>query len=454
MLIIVHSPPDSTVFSVLQNLLLVASAVVLVLLNGFFVAAEFGLVKLRQTRVSELEAGAGWRGRILGSVHRHMEAYLSACQLGITLASLGLGWIGEPAFAGLIETPAAYFGLDRDAEALHTVSFIVAFSVISFLHIVVGELAPKSMAIRSPEFVSLWTAAPLWAFYWLMYPFIWGLNSSANWILRITGLSQSGAHAEAAYSPEELRTILHLSRPAAKGADIEMNALLAHTLELPHLDASDLMRPHRELIALRSNQDYDEVRRIVREQRYSRYPLLDGDSNRILGILHVKDLLLEPPGADFQARLSALLREPLQVRADKPAVELLGMFMRGISHFAIVLNADLAMIGFLTLEDLLETVYGEINDEHELKRSQQVRRRLMQQKDGSWIASGDTPLFRLERLLAKPIEDSATIGTLTGLLMHRLERLPTAGDRVTFDDFTLEVVATRGPHVDRIRIRI
>ena len=177
----------------MENILLIVAALFLVALNGFFVAAEFGLVKLRQTRIRAIVKTQGLRGRILATVHNQLDAYLSACQLGITLASLGLGWIGEPAFASLLEPLFALLGVSSP-ELIHGVSFVFAFVIISFLHIVVGELAPKSMAIRNPERIGLWCAMPLYGFYWTMYPAIWLLNLSANWVLRITGLGGVHGH--------------------------------------------------------------------------------------------------------------------------------------------------------------------------------------------------------------------------------------------------------------------
>ena len=170
----------------MENILFVVLAILLVVLNGFFVAAEFGIVTLRKTRVRAIAKTTGLRGRILMKVHDKLDAYLSACQLGITLASLGLGWVGEPAFASLLEPVFGFVGV-TSPQIIHGVSFVVAFSVISFLHIVVGELAPKSLAIRIPEVVALWTALPLYGFYWAMYPAIWVLNASANGVLRVAG---------------------------------------------------------------------------------------------------------------------------------------------------------------------------------------------------------------------------------------------------------------------------
>ncbi|MDD2801963.1 MAG: CNNM domain-containing protein, partial [Methylococcales bacterium] len=193
----------------MNNLSAIVIALLLVVLNGFFVGAEFGLVKLRQTRIHAIAKTYGWRGRILEKVHGKLDAYLSACQLGITLASLGLGWVGEPAFASILEPLFVRVGITTP-ELIHSVSFAFAFSVISFLHIVVGELAPKSLAIRNPEKIGLMSAVPLYGFYWLMYPAIWLLNSSANLVLRVMGLGQGHGH-DIHYSADELKHILRSS---------------------------------------------------------------------------------------------------------------------------------------------------------------------------------------------------------------------------------------------------
>src|SRR5512139_2590610 len=219
-----------------SSLGLIALAIVLVILNGFFVAAEFSLVKLRQTRVKALAKIYGWRGRVLQKVHADLDAYLSACQLGITLASLGLGWVGEPAFAHLLEPLFAALGVTNPV-VIHGAAFAVAFFIISYLHIVVGELAPKSWAIRQPERLSLWTAVPLYLFYWLMYPAIWLLNASANTMLRIAGQGGAGAHHEHQYSFDELKLILYSSRAHAPG-DQDMR-VLASAAEMGELEVVD-----------------------------------------------------------------------------------------------------------------------------------------------------------------------------------------------------------------------
>jgi CBS domain containing-hemolysin-like protein len=266
---------------------LLLGALLLVLLNGFFVAAEFAIVKVRYTRVEELRRVHGLRGRLLAVVHGNLDAYLSACQLGITLASLGLGWIGEPAFARLLEVPLTAIGIGENPQVVRTIAFVLAFGTISYLHIVVGELAPKSAALRVPEAISLWTAAPLYAFYWIMFPFIWVLNASANAILRRFGLEVVPGHGhEAPYSLDELKVIVRLSRPVpgvGPTPGTELRRMLAHALEMPALCARDVMRPIHELVCIDSDARAATVRRLLQRYRYSRYGYVDNESGELAG---------------------------------------------------------------------------------------------------------------------------------------------------------------------------
>lgn len=439
--------------SVLSNFFLLVLAFGLVLLNGFFVAAEFALVRLRHTRVRELRARRGWRGRILGEVHQRLDTYLSACQLGITLASLGLGWVGEPAFAHLLEPLLGHIGI-ADPDTVRSVAFVAAFSAISFLHIVAGELAPKSLALIRTEGVSLWTAVPLYLFYWLTYPAIRSLNVSANAVLRLVGLEPGTGH-DSSYSHDELRLILHRSHAEGEEDPSRVSTMLAHTLDLRELEASDLMRSRREMVTLQTDHNHAEVRRIIQKHRYSRYPLLD-ERGAILGIVHVKDVLLEPPGPDYAARLRRLVHEVERVREDLPAMELLRRFRQGAPHFALVLDASFDVAGFLTLEDVLEAMVGEITDEHEQRRTGQVQRRIIRLPDNSRLLRGDTPLYRLEREIGMSLDQTPQEGggatTVGGLLMQRLDRVPARGDALDLAGWRMVVQRMKGPQVELVKL--
>ncbi|PTU31023.1 HlyC/CorC family transporter [Stenotrophobium rhamnosiphilum] len=432
-----------------ENIVLVLFALLLVLLNGFFVAAEFAIVKLRHTRVEELKRVNGIRGRILAKVHQRMDAYLSACQLGITLASLGLGWIGEPAFARLIEVPLAMMGLDNDPATVHTIAFIFAFGVISYLHIVVGELAPKSAALRKPEAMSLWTAIPLYLFYWLMYPFIYFLNASANAMLRRIGLEDKSKHGyEVPYTHEELRTILHLSRAGTDERDSDLNRMLAHTLDLPNLWAGDVMRSRFDLIGIADDLSHAEVLRTLQVHRYSRYPFIAADSEEILGILHLKDIFLEGPGPDYSSRLRSHLRPAERFTEETPVAQLLRGFRMGSTHLALVESTDGVLAGFVTMEDVLEAVFGPIADEHDKVRPEQSSRVPRWLDGNSLLVHGETPLYMLEREIGVTLSESETLNTVNGLLRERLEQIPRVGDSTEIGTFSASVLQMDGASIE------
>lgn len=428
----------STLFADLGLILL---ALFLVVLNGFFVAAEFAMVKLRSTKVEAIAGQHGWRGRILKTVHNQLDAYLSACQLGITLASLGLGWVGEPAFAELV-TPLLLL-LDIQSEALvHGISFFCAFFIISYLHIVIGELAPKSWAIRKPDVLSLWTAAPLYAFYWLMYPAIYLLNASANAILRIAGQGEPGPHHEHHYSREELKLILHSSR-AHDPSDQDMR-VLASAVEMGELEVVDWANSREDLVQLELQASLDEVFALFRRHKFSRYPVWDEANGCYVGVLHIKDLLLQmtqPQGTSGRFELAELLRPIERVGRHMPLTELLESFRKGGAHFALVEEADGKVVGFLTMEDVLEVLVGDIQDEHH-----KVERGLLAYQPGKLLARGDTPLFKIERQLGVDL-DHIEADTLAGLVYESLCRVPEKDEVLETSGLRISVKKMKGPKI-------
>ncbi|MCO8578259.1 hemolysin family protein [Burkholderia multivorans] len=428
-------------------------ALFLVALNGFFVAAEFGLVKLRATRVKTLARKHGLRGRILGVVHGRLDAYLSACQLGITLASLGLGWIGEPAFAQLIGPLLDVLGVHAE-RVVHLISLVFAFSLISFLHIVVGELAPKSMAIRQAEKVGLWVALPLYAFYWAMYPAIWLLNTSANAVLRLAGLSADHG-GDAHYSTDELKLILRSRRstagntaPPGRGAysNDEWNTL-AHSLDFSSMTVSDLMRPAHEMIGLRRDLPLPDNMEIVARHRFSRYPLFtDASRERVSGLIHLKDLLLARHAGAALDDLSDYVRPVQYVQPDMPALDLFRRLRKGAPHFALVGNKGEKPIGFLTLDNLLGALVGQIHDEFRQGDADWTRL-----DDGTLMGKGSLPVVSLEQALGIDI-DEGRAESVGGLVIQALNDLPSEGQRVSFDRFDVVVKKMNGPRIVLVRV--
>ncbi len=432
----------------MQTALFVFLALFLVVLNGFFVAAEFGMVALRPTRVRAIAKSQGLRGRLLGKVHGQLDAYLSACQLGITLASLGLGWVGEPAFASLLEPLFALVGITSE-KIIHTVSFIVAFGVISFLHIVVGELAPKSMAIRSPEVVGLWTAPALYVFYWAMYPAIYVLNGSANWVLRVAGLSGAGGH-DAHYSTEELKLILRTSQPGEKFTRDERH-ILAQSLDFSQLSVSELMRPINEVIALHANKSLEENLQTVVRNRFSRYPYFDANGEDVLGVIHLKDLFFAQQAGRQIKDLTQFLRPVETMSARTPAQTMFRRFRDGAPHFALIGEKGKRPVGFLTLDNLLGAMVGEIRDEFRLNENDWLR-----QPDGTLVGKASLPIFSLERILGIDIDNEGLgldeVESVGGLIMEKLGDIPKQGQKIEFPSFDIVVKKMNGPRIVLIKV--
>ncbi len=434
-------------------------ALLLVALNGFFVAAEFGLVKLRATRVQAIARKNGLPGRLLAKVHAPLDAYLSACQLGITLASLGLGWIGEPAFATLLYPLFDLLGIESE-KLVETSSLFFAFSVISFLHIVVGELAPKSWAIRRSEQVGLWLAMPLYGFYWLMYPFIWVLNTSANFVLRLFGMSGGEHGHDAHYSTDELKLILrgrHMGAGSMSGGSSYNEdewKTIAHSLDFSRMTVSDLMRPAHELVGLRNDLPMRENLAVISRHRFSRYPLFaDASGERVIGMIHLKDLLFARDGqgrgfnfsfakdAEKIDKLSRHARPVQYVAPNLSALELFRRFRKGAPHFAIVGRKGAKPIGFITLDNLLGALVGQIHDEFRQGDADWSR-----MDDGTLMGKGSLPVVSLERALGIDI-DEGRAESVGGLVINALGDLPAEGQRVEFDRFDIVVKKMKGPRI-------
>lgn len=429
------------------NLILILMAFFLVLLNGFFVAAEFGMVKLRHTRVAAIKTKYGFRGRILSHVHHNLDAYLSACQLGITLTSLGLGWIGEPALARLLEPMLSYWKMfSRELTLL--LSFLIAFSFLSFLHIVVGELVPKSLAIRQSERVSLWTATPLYFFYWAMYPAIWVLNACASAILKAARLDEL-PQSETGYSPDEIKLILSASHLHGQITPQEIK-MLKHTLEFNDLKVVDVMRPFDEMVTLDAELTIDEAIKLAMVHRYSRYPIYFKKNTNIIGIVHVKDLLQASHQNRHSEKLQLIMRPILKVSRRLRAISLLNKLQEGMPHFALIYSGRESPIGFVTLDHLFQVLVGRVRDEfHNTDEAWTVA------VDGAFMMSGSSPLYVVERALDIEIEvddEEEPIDTIYGLILTHLGRLPTEGERIEFKQFDAVVTSVSGYKIKRVAV--
>lgn len=429
----------------MTNLLFILTALLLVGMNAFFVAAEFGLVKLRHSRIEIIEENYGMRGRILSIIHNNLDVYLSACQLGITLASLGLGWVGEPAFARLLEQVFVWLHI-RSPEVIRIISFFTAFGFISFLHIVAGELMPKSLAIRRPEKIAIWSAIPLYIFYWIMCPIIWSLNACAMMTLKWFGFDKTQKD-EHSYSSNEIKFILSASHTHGELTKDETE-ILEHTLDLADLTVTDVMRPQDEMVLIDIGEPLDAINHLVAETRYSRYPVYYQNKRDIIGVLHIKDLFVALSRHKTLEDVKSLVRPIIKVSTEVNALDLLRRFRSGVSHFALIYHND-NLLGFVTLDNLLHVLIGRVQDEFHKTQDDWVVN-----ADGTLLVKGSCPLASLERALDIDIdlEEEEQAETLYGLIFNHLGHLPAEGEQIQFKEFTAVVLKMRGARILSVKI--
>lgn len=413
-------------------------AFLLVLLNGFFVAAEFALVKVRPTQLDPYVAQGSRRGKIARHMVRHLDAYLSATQLGITLASLALGWIGEPAFAWLIEPIVMRFPGATPAM-VHTVSLTTAFLVITILHIVLGELAPKSVAIRMPEATSLWVSMPLYLFYKISYPAIFVLNHAANGLLKLVGV-EPVSESELGHDEGELRLLLattHASRLSTWKRD-----LLDNIFELSHRTARQVMVPRADVVYLSTTSSMAENLEVARESGRTRFPLCHGDLDQVIGLVHIKDLFRArelPQSLEEIAHPIAFVPETL------PLDRLLRRMRKDKRNLVAVLDEYGGVSGIVTLEDVLEEIVGEIQDEFDHDEPEFVKR-----ATNVWDVSGSMLVADFEDLVELELSDRDE-DTIAGVVLSELGRRPQEGDRVTLGDLSLEILKVSGNRILSVR---
>ena len=416
--------------------------VLLVLANAFFVAAEFALVSARRSRIDQMASEGDRLAKAAQGVLKNLNRYISATQLGITLASLGLGWIGEPALAGLMDRFLSLFGIKPSAAAVNTVAgAATAFVVITFLHIVLGELAPKAIALVRAEGVSRYLVLPLIVFAKVMSPAIAVLYAAANWLLRKFGVSpQSEAHH--VHSPEELRLLVMQAR-AHGTLDETDSAMLAGVFDFHEKKAYDVMRPRTDVAAVDIESTGEEVWALVRRERYSRYPVYRETLDDVLGVFVAKDLWLHDGKQTFC--LKDFVRPALYVPASKPAERVMDDLRKTRAQMAVVLDEYGGTAGILTMEDLVEEVVGDITDEYDFASRTAVV------MDGVLELAGSLSLVdvRSDYGLRIPEGDWSTLG---GYAFGRLGRLPKIGDRVPFPGGELEVIALDGRRIAGLRV--
>ena len=422
----------------------------LVAVNAFFVAAEFALVGARRSRIDQMAAAVDKAARLVQRILDQLDLYISAAQLGITLASLGLGWIGEQTFALLFDRLFALANLGAPSVVTHGIAATVtAYVVLTFLHITLGEQTPKSASIVNAEGVARWTARPLLAFTAVMSPFIRALNASNNALLRLLRLPTVTEKSHV-HSPEELRVLVMQARAHGTLAESD-SAMLAGVFDFHEKKAYDVMRPRTEVAAIDVESTEAEVWAVMRSEGYSRYPVYRDTLDDIIGVLLAKDVWLragpgrpDDPGATPFA-IPDLVREALYVPSTRAAERVLDDLRRTRAHLAVVLDEYGGTAGIVTLEDLVEEVVGDINDEYDQREREALEYEGVLELAGSLSlvdARGD---YRLD----VPEGDWTTLG---GYVFSTLGRLPRVGDRAAYPGGELEVVAMDGRRVAAVRV--
>lgn len=437
--------PSETTIEPGMLVLKFALVIFLVLLNGFFVAAEFAIVKIRDTQLATLITKGHKRAKVARRLIQNLDASLSATQLGITLASLGLGWVGEPVFAAAL-TPVMEWLQVKSPEVRHTVAFVVGFSTITFLHIVAGELAPKSMAIQKPLPTTLWIAHPLLWFYKISYPFIWALNGTSLWLLRRIGI-EPASEAELVHSEEELRLLFagahKHSAGTTLGKDIVMNAL-----DLRRRVARDVMRPRPEIVGFDTRASLTECIDIAEKTRFSRFPLCENDDiDRTLGVVHIKDLYAARFRAKTAADLLGVARKIIYVPETARLEKLLQLFLERKLHLAIVVDEFGGTVGMVTIENILEELVGQIQDEFDQEKPLVVKT-----GDQIWEVLGTLPVHDLEELVGEKLSEE-NVTTASGWMTNRLGGFPKVGDTVHVGAYELRVNEVDGLLVARLSVR-
>ncbi|MDR3346630.1 MAG: hemolysin family protein [Campylobacteraceae bacterium] len=417
-------------------------AFLLVFLNGFFVLSEFAIVKVRRTRLEELVKNGRANAKLALKMSNSLDTYLSATQLGVTLSSLALGWVGEPAVGRLIEAPILRV-LPDNMALVHTISFAVAFTLITLVHVVMGELVPKSIAIAKSEKTSLVIAKPLHLFWIIFYPFIKLFDILAAFFLRRVGIDMSAEH-EQGHSDEELKLIVNESLNAGFIDSVE-GEIIKNAVDFSDTVAKEVMTPRKDIICLYAEDSYEENIQIVLETKHTRYPYCDDGKDNPLGMIHLRDLLENVFSQNPTKDLSKLVRKLIFVPENMPISDILARMNKEQIHTSLVIDEFGGTAGLLTMEDILEEIMGDISDEHDTKSEDFVKI-----DDNTYEFDGMIDIESVCEILGYELEDSEEVLTLGGMVFNELGRPPLVGDVIRNGHFEFKVLEVDGNRIQKI----
>lgn len=427
-----------------QSALMIVLALVLVFLNGFFVLSEFAIVKVRRSKLEELvKNGAGGSAILALKISNSLNSYLSATQLGITLSSLALGWIGEPAIAKLFNFIFLAVLGEENIVLAHTFGFMMAFILITLLHVVLGELVPKSIAIAKAEQMALLVARPLHYFSVLLYPFIKFFDALSNGFLKIMGIRSANEY-EIAHSDEELKIIVGESLKGGFIDSIE-GEIIKNAVDFSDTVAKEIMTPRKDMICLDAEESYEENLRIVMETNHTRYPYCKEGKDNILGMIHIRDLL---QAMIRETRdLGAIVRQPLIVPENSSVSEILKKMNKDQIHTALVVDEYGGTSGLLTMEDIIEEIIGDISDEYDLKNEE-----ILQIDERTYKASGMLSLEDVEEKIGVKLSGEHEYVTLGGYVFNLLGSLPLVGESIEDQMCVFEVLEVDGARIKELKL--
>ena len=422
-----------------------AAVGVLVFLNAFFVAAEFALVSLRRSRIEQMVEDRNRFGRILLRAKNEPNRFISAAQLGITMASLGLGWIGESTVAALIEplfrsVPEEYLG-----TAVHTVSFAVSFILITMLHIVLGEQVPKMLALQHAERTAIVTVGPTEAFYQVFRPFIAAFTILTNLSLKALRIEPANEH-EGAVTADELELMVQTSHRAGALEDTERE-LLSNVFDFSDLSVYQVMIQRRDMVGVPIDISLDDLLQLGEASPHSRFPVYEDTLDNVIGVIHIKDLLRASRRDPAAFDLRAAIRQPLFVPETMPAGRLLSEFRRAHTTLAVVIDEYGGTAGLVTIDDVVEEIVGDVPDEFHSQTPS-----VEPQPDGTTIVAPTLRLDELSELFDIDVDEDGEVDTVGGLVVEKLGRLAQAGDVVELEKYRLAVEEVDGVRITRLRL--
>jgi CBS domain containing-hemolysin-like protein len=413
-------------------------------MNAFFVIAEFSLVRVRKSQIEVLVEEGARGAKRAQAISENVNAYLSACQLGITLASLALGWLGEPAVSSLIYAPLASLGLP-DA-AVSAIAIAIGYIIVTSLHVIIGELVPKSLAILNTERYALFTATPLYFFYRITYPIMWLFNSTTNGIMHLTGHDTTNEHQ--AYTEEEIKILLEESAESGELAT-DQYEIMDNVFDLDDKDAKAIMTPRTELVALDIDDDLETLLDIMGKNKFTRYPVFKDSKDNIIGFVHIKDAYRLPADST---------KENLVIRPINPVPEslaldkLLPMMQENHSKIVVVVDEHGGTAGIVTMSDVIEQIIGSVEDEYLHDDQDEI----LKTAENVYEVDGSLPVDQFVEFLGYepvPIYDYETVG---GLMLDLLDKIPTEGNSVELHHerkkITLTVKVMDGLRIDKIEV--